>query len=148
MILAGYADRMDEFFALNPGMSSRVAHHIDFPDYTLDELLRIADLMLEADSYEVSPAARTVLREYLALRMRRPRFAHARSVRNGLERARLRHASRIYEAAKEGHAPTLAELVRIEPADIRASRVFDHGVGTEEAAAEPAIGTLGAAQAI
>jgi probable Rubsico expression protein CbbX len=125
VILAGYKDRMDEFFSLNPGMSSRVAHHIDFPDYTIDELLAIADLMLAADAYEVSPAARAALREYLALRMRRPRFAHARSVRNGLERARLRHANRIYEAARGGHAPTLTELVRIEPADIRASRVFE-----------------------
>ena len=125
VVLAGYQDRMDDFFAMNPGMSSRVAHHIDFPDYTLDELLSIADLMLEAESYELSPAAREALSEYLELRMRRPRFAHARSVRNGLERARLRHANRIYEAARDGHSPTLAELVAIEPQDIRASRVFE-----------------------
>jgi probable Rubsico expression protein CbbX len=125
VVLAGYQDRMDDFFAMNPGMSSRVAHHIDFPDYALDELLSIADLMLEAESYELSPAAREALSEYLELRMRRPRFAHARSVRNGLERARLRHANRIYEAARDGHSPTLAELIAIEPQDIRASRVFD-----------------------
>jgi probable Rubsico expression protein CbbX len=124
VVLAGYQDRMDDFFAMNPGMSSRVAHHIDFPDYALDELLSIADLMLEAESYELSPAAREALSEYLQLRMRRPRFAHARSVRNGLERARLRHANRIYEAARDGHSPTLAELIAIEPQDIRASRVF------------------------
>ena len=138
VILAGYKDRMDEFFALNPGMSSRVAHHIDFPDYTVDELLQIADLMLEADSYEVSPQARATLREYLTLRMGQPRFAHARSVRNGLERARLRHANRIYEAAKAGHAPTLAELVTIEPPDIRASRVFESAAA--DAAADAADG--------
>jgi probable Rubsico expression protein CbbX len=125
VILAGYGDRMDQFFELNPGMSSRVAHHIDFPDYTLDELLEIAGLMLTAESYEVSPAAGQALREYLERRMRRPRFAHARSVRNALERARLRHANRVYEAARDGHSPTLAELVRIEAPDIRASRVFE-----------------------
>jgi probable Rubsico expression protein CbbX len=130
VVLAGYQDRMDDFFAMNPGMSSRVAHHIDFPDYALDELLSIADLMLEAESYELSPAAREALSEYLERRMRRPRFAHARSVRNGLERARLRHANRIYEAARGGHSPTLAELIAIEPQDIRASRVFE----SEEAA--------------
>jgi probable Rubsico expression protein CbbX len=130
VVLAGYQDRMDDFFAMNPGMSSRVAHHIDFPDYALDELLSIADLMLEAESYELSPAAREALSEYLKRRMRRPRFAHARSVRNGLERARLRHANRIYEAARSGHSPTLAELIAIEPQDIRASRVFE----SEEAA--------------
>ena len=135
VVLAGYQDRMDDFFAMNPGMSSRVAHHIDFPDYTLDELLSIADLMLEAESYELSPAAREALSEYLELRMRRPRFAHARSVRNGLERARLRHANRIYEAARAGHSPTLAELVAIEPQDIRASRVFASDRETETEAA-------------
>jgi probable Rubsico expression protein CbbX len=127
VILAGYKDRMDQFFALNPGMSSRVAHHIDFPDYTLDELLGIAELMLAAESYSVSPDAGQALREYLERRMRQPRFAHARSVRNALERARLRHANRVYEAARDGHSPTLDELVRIEPQDIRASRVFDSG---------------------
>jgi probable Rubsico expression protein CbbX len=131
VILAGYKDRMDQFFALNPGMSSRVAHHIDFPDYALDELLGIAGLMLAADSYSVSPEAGQALREYLERRMCQPRFAHARSVRNALERARLRHANRVYEAARDGHAPTLEELVRIEPQDIRASRVF--GSGTQAA---------------
>jgi probable Rubsico expression protein CbbX len=125
VVLAGYQDRMDDFFAMNPGMSSRVAHHIDFPDYALDELLSIADLMLAAESYELSPAARDALSEYLELRMRRPRFAHARSVRNGLERARLRHANRIYQAARDGHSPTLEQLIAIEPQDIRASRVFE-----------------------
>ena len=125
VVLAGYQDRMDDFFAMNPGMSSRVAHHIDFPDYALDELLSIADLMLQAESYELSPAARDALSEYLELRMRRPRFAHARSVRNGLERARLRHANRIYQAARDGYSPTLAQLIAIEPQDIRASRVFE-----------------------
>jgi probable Rubsico expression protein CbbX len=125
VILAGYKDRMDGFFAMNPGMSSRVAHHIDFPDYTLDELMGIAALMLDAESYEATPEAAEALREYLRLRMGQPRFAHARSVRNALERARLRHANRIYEAAKQGHSPTLSELVRIEPQDIRASRVFN-----------------------
>ena len=135
VVLAGYQDRMDAFFSLNPGMSSRVAHHIDFPDYSLDELLSIADLMLKAESYELSAPAREALREYLQLRMSRPRFAHARSVRNGLERARLRHANRIYEAARAGHSPTLAELVAIEPQDIRASRVFESDRRTEMEAA-------------
>jgi probable Rubsico expression protein CbbX len=125
VILAGYKHRMDQFFELNPGMSSRVAHHIDFPDYTIDELFNIAELMLAAESYSVSPEAGDALREYLERRMRQPRFAHARSVRNALERARLRHANRIYEAARDGHPPTLDELVRIETDDIRASRVFD-----------------------
>jgi probable Rubsico expression protein CbbX len=125
VIFAGYKDRMDDFFRLNPGMSSRVAHHIDFPDYTLDELMAIARLLLAGQSYELAPTAEPAFREYLELRMRQPRFAHARSVRNAIERSRLRQANRIYEAARRGEYPTRDGLMRIEPHDIRASRVFD-----------------------
>jgi probable Rubsico expression protein CbbX len=134
VILAGYSDRMDEFFSLNPGMSSRVAHHIDFPDYTIDELLAISRLMLEEQSYAFSPEAETAFREYLELRIRRPRFAHARSVRNGIERGRLRHANRIYELARDGIAPSHQDLMRIEAQDVRGSSLFD-------AAAAAAVGS-------
>jgi probable Rubsico expression protein CbbX len=124
VILAGYKDRMDDFFRLNPGMSSRVAHHIDFPDYTIEELLRIARLMLDAESYAFARDAEDAFREYLDRRMRRPRFAHARSVRNAIERARLRHANRVYQGALDGHPPAREDLVRIEAQDIRMSSVF------------------------
>jgi probable Rubsico expression protein CbbX len=125
VILAGYKDRMDDFFRLNPGMSSRVAHHIDFPDYSAAELLRIGELMLAAENYVLSEDAEQAFREYLVRRMRRPRFAHARSVRNGIERARLRHANRVYEAVRTGAEPTVDELRRIEAEDILKSSVFD-----------------------
>jgi probable Rubsico expression protein CbbX len=125
VVLAGYKDRMDEFFRLNPGMSSRVAHHIDFPDYTIDELMEIGQLMLQAESYEFSGDAENAFRAYLERRVRQPRFAHARSVRNGIERARLRHANRVYEDIKDGHAPDRGELVRIEAEDILKSSVFE-----------------------
>ncbi len=131
VILAGYKDRMDEFFALNPGMSSRVAHHIDFPDYTAGELMEIAKLMLAAEAYELSPDADEAFEEYLELRMLQPRFAHARSVRNAIERARLRHANRVYEAARQGRPPTRDQLARIEAQDIRASSVFRQAERTE-----------------
>ncbi|MDA8067164.1 MAG: CbbX protein [Actinomycetota bacterium] len=131
VVLAGYKDRMDDFFRLNPGMSSRVAHHIDFPDYTVTELSKIAELMLASETYEFSPQAREAFDDYIARRMQQPRFAHARSVRNAIERARLRHANRIYEAALAGELPTVAELARIEAADILASRVFDTDTGEE-----------------
>jgi probable Rubsico expression protein CbbX len=124
VILAGYPERMDEFFRLNPGMSSRVAHHIDFPDYTIDELLAIARLLLEAQSYEFTPDAERAFHSYLERRVEAPRFAHARSVRNAIERARLRHANRVYSAARAGHAPGRAELMRIEAEDILKSSVF------------------------
>jgi probable Rubsico expression protein CbbX len=125
VILAGYSDRMEDFFKLNPGMSSRVAHHIDFPDYTVDELARIAELMLDAEAYEFSAEASVAFRDYLEHRVLRPQFAHARSVRNAIERARLRHANRVYTAAREGESPSIEDLVRLEASDIRASRVFD-----------------------
>jgi probable Rubsico expression protein CbbX len=124
VILAGYKDRMDDFFRLNPGMSSRVAHHIEFPDYTVDELFGIAQLMLQNESYEFAPDAEQAFREYLDRRLHRPRFAHGRSVRNAIERARLRHANRIYELAREGGAPTRDDLVRIEAQDILKSSLF------------------------
>jgi probable Rubsico expression protein CbbX len=124
VILAGYKDRMDEFFRLNPGMRSRVAHHIDFPDYTVEELLAIAQMMLRNEAYAFAPAAEQAFRRYLERRVRQPLFAHARSVRNAIERARLRHASRVYEAALRGERPTRQSLVRIEAEDILKSSVF------------------------
>jgi len=121
VILAGYADRMDRFFESNPGMASRVAHHVDFPDYTGPELAAIAERMLERLHYRFSPAARAAFDEYLALRMAQPRFSNGRSVRNALDRARLRQASRLF--ARGGLADRDA-LVTLEESDIRQSRVF------------------------
>jgi probable Rubsico expression protein CbbX len=122
VILAGYKDRMDEFFECNPGMSSRIAHHIDFAPYELDELVAIGRAMLESASYYLSDEAEAAFREYLTLRMRQPRFANARSVRNELERARLRHAHRL--AANPQLGRSRDDLMRLEPADILTSPVF------------------------
>jgi probable Rubsico expression protein CbbX len=121
VILAGYRDRMDSFFASNPGMASRIAHHIDFPDFTVDELVRIAELMAAQESHRFSPEARQALREYLERRMAQPRFANARSVRNALDRMRLRQANRLVAV---GALVGKDDLVRLEPDDIRLSRVF------------------------
>jgi probable Rubsico expression protein CbbX len=136
VILAGYEDRMDDFFRLNPGMSSRVAHHIDFPDYTVPDLLAIARLMLASESYAFTPDAEAAFASYLELRLQRPWFAHGRSVRNAIERARLRQAGRIYDRARAGESPTVAQLTHIEAQDILKSRVFsDHDDGTPALAA-------------
>jgi probable Rubsico expression protein CbbX len=121
VIMAGYAERMEAFFASNPGMSSRIAHHLEFPDYSLDELVAIGELMLRERRYRLSAAAQATFRDYLARRMTQPRFANARSVRNALERARLRHANRLIAA--DG-ALAKDDLMRLEPADFLASRVF------------------------
>ncbi|MDB5916523.1 MAG: CbbX protein [Massilia sp.] len=126
VILAGYKDRMDTFFASNPGMSSRIAHHIDFPDYGIDELGRIADLMLAEMHYRFDDEAVKVFADYLERRMAQPHFANARSVRNALDRARLRHASRLMgqpDALADDAAYDTA-LTTITAPDLLASRVF------------------------
>ncbi len=121
VILAGYKDRMDTFFQSNPGFSSRIAHHLDFPDYTLNELLAIAQLMLADQMYRLSSEALKAFEAYLTRRMHQPRFANARSVRNALDRARLRQANRLF--AKGGKISKI-DLMTIEAEDILASRVF------------------------
>jgi probable Rubsico expression protein CbbX len=122
VILAGYRDRMERFFQCNPGMSSRVSHHVEFPDYTHAELLAIADRMLEALQYRVEGPARAALDAYVTRRMAQPRFANARSVRNALDRARLRQASRLLEA--RGEPLSRERLVTLEADDFLKSRVF------------------------
>jgi probable Rubsico expression protein CbbX len=122
VILAGYKDRMEAFFRSNPGMSSRIAHHLDFPDYAPADLLRIAEKLLERQNYRFAAEARTAFEEYLTHRIRQPHFANARSVRNALDRARLRQASRLF--ADPERVFTADELTTLEADDIRASRVF------------------------
>lgn len=125
VIFAGYKDRMDEFFRSNPGLSSRVAHHIDFPDYDVDELMEIARLMMKNQSYAFGPQAEETFRAYLDRRVQRPRFAHGRSVRNSIDRARLRQANRLFGS---GGVLSRDELMTITPDDILQSSVFaeDH----------------------
>jgi len=129
VILAGYKDRMETFFQSNPGISSRIAHHLDFPDYALDELLIIARLMLAEQMYRFSPEALQVFEAYLKRRMHMPRFSNARSVRNALDRARLRQANRL--VAKGGRISKM-DLMTIEAEDILASRVFAEDMPDDE----------------
>jgi len=122
VILAGYQARMDTFFKSNPGMRSRIAHHLGFPDYAADELLTIAEHMLAEQHYRFGDGARQVFRDYITRRAQQPHFANARSIRNALDRARLRQASRLFaERDREFDARDLTTLV---PADLLASRVF------------------------
>jgi hypothetical protein len=121
VILAGYKNRMDTFFRSNPGLSSRIAHHIDFPDYTPDELLAIAQLMAQQMNYHFDGESLAAMREYIERRVAQPHFANARSIRNALDRARLRQANRLFDSGVSAGAD---ELSRLDDADIRASRVF------------------------
>jgi probable Rubsico expression protein CbbX len=125
VILAGYKDKMERFFQSNPGMRSRIAHHIDFPDYRPDELLAIAKLMLADQNYHFSADAEKAFAEYLKLRMTMEHFANARSVRNALDRARLRQANRLFGA--RSRSLTKDDLMTLEAEDVLASRVFSEG---------------------
>jgi probable Rubsico expression protein CbbX len=127
VILAGYTERMQTFFQSNPGFRSRIAHHVEFPDYSDDELMLIAQKMASAAEYKLSDNAREALREYIARRRRQPAFANARSLRNAFDRARLRQALRLVQW--EG-AVGVNDLVTLEESDIRASRVFTESLET------------------
>ena len=128
VILAGYQDRMETFFQSNPGFRSRIAHHLHFPDYTMEELMTITDLMMERQMYGFDGESRKVFADYLRRRIDQPHFANARSVRNAIDRLKLRQADRL---VRQGGRVPREELLRIDAADIRQSRVF------EDAASEP-----------
>ncbi|HRO15498.1 MAG TPA: CbbX protein [Paracoccus sp. (in: a-proteobacteria)] len=135
VILAGYADRMESFFRSNPGFRSRIAHHIEFPDYTDEELGRIAQHMLDAQGYRLTPDAEAAMADYVAARRAQPHFANARSIRNALDRARLRQANRLFSA--DLGPLTADQLSTIGAGDIRASRVFQGGLAHERAERTP-----------
>jgi probable Rubsico expression protein CbbX len=126
VVVAGYADRMNRFFSSNPGFRSRIAHHIDFPDYTAEELFEIGRLMLTQQNYRMSDAAEAAFLDYIAQRMGQPHFANARSIRNALDRARLRQATRLFESRKRELSAD--DLMTIDAEEIRASRVFQGGI--------------------
>ena len=123
VILAGYKEPMDKFYESNPGLSSRIANHIDFPDYSVEELLKIAKMMLEEQQYQLTPDAEIALTQYITKRKEKPLFANARSVKNALDRARMRQANRIFDS--RGQVLTKKELVNIEANDILQSTIFD-----------------------
>ena len=123
VILAGYKEPMDKFYESNPGLSSRIANHIDFPDYTVAELLQISKLMLEDQQYQLTPDAEVALTEYIKRRKQKPLFANARSIKNALDRARMRQANRIFDS--RGQVLTKKELVNIEAQDILQSTIFN-----------------------
>jgi probable Rubsico expression protein CbbX len=136
VIFAGYKSRMDTFFRSNPGMASRVAHHLDFPDYSVEELLQITQLLAAGIDYQFDAAGLAAMREYIGLRIVQPHFANARSMRNALDRARLRQAGRLFAGAGSGAVPDRDSLMTIAAEDIRASRVF-HGGLDGDAATNP-----------
>ena len=122
VILAGYKDKMEKFYDSNPGLSSRIANHVDFPDYSPEELLKIGKIMLEEQQYQLTKEAEIVFLDYIKKRMQKPLFANARSIRNALDRARMRQANRVFESA--GRILTKADLVTIVPEDILKSSLF------------------------
>jgi probable Rubsico expression protein CbbX len=136
VIMAGYKREMDRFFSDVPGLSSRIAHHIDFADYAIDELMQIAGLMVEKQRYRFGTDAEKAFQDYLALRVTQPRFANGRSVRNALDRVRMRQAIRVFDAASQGRQLTKKDLITIEAEDILKSRVFEGGAYVQGPARE------------
>jgi probable Rubsico expression protein CbbX len=126
VVLAGYKDRMETFFRSNPGMGSRVAHHLHFPDFSVDELMQIGQLMLDEQNYQFTDDAEKAFLEYIERRVERPRFAYGRSIRNALDRARMRQAGRLYDRRDE---LTREDLITIDEQDIRASSLFADEAG-------------------
>ena len=126
VVLAGYKDKMDKFFESNPGFRSRVAHHIDFPDYSNDELLEIAEVMVAGMNYKFNKGSIKAMAEYIELRRKQPHFANARSIRNAIDRARLRQANRVFNNSDGPIGVNF--LSQIEDVDIRQSRVFSGGI--------------------
>ena len=126
VVLAGYKDRMDKFFESNPGFRSRIAHHIDFPDYSNDELLKIAEVMVAGMNYKLNKGSKKAMAEYIEMRRKQPHFANARSIRNAIDRARLRQANRVFNNSEGPIGATF--LSQIEDVDIRQSRVFSGGI--------------------
>nr|YP_009396375.1 Rubisco expression protein [Polysiphonia scopulorum]ARW65561.1 Rubisco expression protein [Polysiphonia scopulorum] len=122
VIFAGYKEKMDRFYESNPGLSSRVTNHVDFPDYTAEELLEIAKLMLEDQQYKFASDADEVLLDYAERRMKQPHFANARSIRNAIDRARMRQANRIFSSGDK--ILTKSDLITIQSEDILKSRLF------------------------
>jgi probable Rubsico expression protein CbbX len=142
VILAGYKERMDVFYESNPGLASRIANHVHFPDYSAEELIQIGKIMLEEQQYKLTPTAESALLQYITLRKDQPLFANARSMKNALDRARMRQANRIFET-DNNLILTKADLVTLDEQDIRQSRIFD--LATPAAPANPyaAYGTPG-----
>jgi probable Rubsico expression protein CbbX len=126
VVLAGYKDRMETFFRSNPGMGSRVAHHLHFPDFTIEELMQIGQLMLDQQNYQFTDGAEKAFHEYIERRVERPRFAYGRSIRNAIDRARMRQAGRLYERRD---SLTREDLMTIDQEDIRASSLFSDEAG-------------------
>ncbi len=140
VIMAGYKEPMNDFFVAAPGLGSRIAHHIDFPDYTPDELMQIADLMFQRQTYDLSDEAKKAFHEYIELRVERPRFAHGRSIRNAIDRARMRQAMRLFDSEAQ---LTKEDLMTIEAEDIRQSSVF---TDTEEEEPDSASSSNGSSE--
>ncbi|MGI6097456.1 MAG: AAA family ATPase [Dethiobacteria bacterium] len=123
LIFAGYRREMERFLLLNPGLDSRFPIKIDFPDYSIPDLLAIAELMVRQREYELTAGAKYYLEKYLKDKARQHylHFSNARLVRNIIEKALRRQALRLM-SVKE---PCREELMRITKDDLIAVREDD-----------------------
>jgi probable Rubsico expression protein CbbX len=124
VILAGYKDRMDIFYQSNPGLASRIANHIHFPDYSAEELLKIGEIMLSEQQYRITEEGKKVFLQYIELRKQQPLFANARSIKNAIDRARMRQANRIFELNSNVEL-SKSDIVTLDIKDFLQSRIFN-----------------------
>ena len=121
--VAGYKDRMDKFFSYIPGMMSRIGNHIDFPNYTSDELVKIAAVMARELEYDIDDNAYATFQNYIEARMELPFFSNARTVRNAMDRARMNSAIRTFERfainGENGGICTVSDLKNISSEDFQ-----------------------------
>lgn len=121
LVLAGYEDRMNKFYSYIPGMSSRIGNHINFPNYEPDELLDIAKVMCRDLDYMMTPDCDPLFLDYIVSRMSMPFFSNARTVRNMVDRARMRAAIRLFNQALSGYNGgnvSAEQLMTILPEDL------------------------------
>lgn len=137
VIAAGYPAEMDRFLNSNPGLSSRFSRTIEFPDYTPAELTQIFVSMTETNGYRLSPQAEEAASQVIerAWQRRTKHFGNARLIRNLVEDAMVRHASRLAE--KDIAGVDREQLSALEPDDIP-------GHSTQPPSLEDVLGELNA----
>merc|ERR1719324_2195673 len=122
VILAGYKDKMDTFFSYSPGLQSRVANIIDFPNFEVQELVDIAKVMAREIEYTIAPDAEPILKRYIERRMQLPFFSNARTIRNVMDRARMNAALRLFDEKMQPSSDGMVseeELMLITAADFQ-----------------------------
>lgn len=120
LILAGYSDEMDFFLDTNPGLPSRFPIQMEFPDYSIDQLIQIAEGMVKERDYILMPQAILKMKQHLLSEKSETEhlFSNARYVRNVIERSIRQQAVRLLQQYSGG-SPGKLELMTIRTEDLK-----------------------------